>query len=273
MFSTQAYSTLNTRALSETGFYFGVFLIIAIGIIFYWSIMTLVKASDKSGQATIQDLAKYCFGMRPQLTPWSIGPVGSVIVNFTQICLAWGGLVYFLILIGDIIPDLFRVANISHALLGRRSVTILISVTILLPVSAQRTLAGLAKFSYFAMAAVVFIIASLLTKSFLLPSEAKGNIEEPLSVIHFDGISTAVSTFAFAFACQYVLPLHLLTCHSQTKHSAQLLLDEEAQSKSISAVCHRYANFCRSFDPLGRLCLHILERKESSKHLSIFPGT
>jgi amino acid permease len=132
------------RAISKTGFYFGIFLIIAIGAIFYWSNMTLVRAAEKAGTVTIQDLAKKCFGR-----------VGLSLVNLNLVLLTWGGLIVFTILIGDIVPDLFRMAGLHNAMLGRRAVVTIISACVIFPISSLRTMDSLAKFSYAAIFAVV----------------------------------------------------------------------------------------------------------------------
>jgi amino acid permease len=121
---------------------------LAIGAIFYWSVMTLIKASHKAGTLTIQQLVKKCFG-----------PIGLMVCNTTLILLTWGGLIVFSVLIGDIVPGLFRMLNIENeiinALLGRRSVLTIISVAIIFPICSLRTLDALAKFSYAALAAII----------------------------------------------------------------------------------------------------------------------
>jgi sodium-coupled neutral amino acid transporter 11 len=187
-------------------------LIVAVGAIFYWSVMTLVKAAKKAKAETIQELADKCFGR-----------MGLIVLNSTLILLTWGGLIVFVILMGDIVPKLFRLLNIENdillGLLGRRSVLTIISVFVIFPIASLRSLDGLAKFSYVALAAIVFIIFSVVITSFLLPETDKGNIKEPLSFINLDGISTGISSLAFAYCCQQN---SLLNYHAMKKKSLRV---------------------------------------------------
>ncbi|KAJ3211954.1 hypothetical protein HK099_007878, partial [Clydaea vesicula] len=149
-------------AFEKCGFVFGLFLVFGLGGIFYWSILTLTKASIKSEKKTLQSLTKFCFGER-----------GEVLLNFTLFLIAWGAMASYTVIIGDVLPDILSHAigtEVNHpknnvfvnAIISRRGQVILTSFFILFPVSMAKTLAPLAKYSGFALSAIFFISLSVL---------------------------------------------------------------------------------------------------------------
>lgn len=68
-------------AFESSGFWFGNMLVLLLGAIFYWSIMTLVKASVKSGSISVQQLMHFCFGC-----------YGEIALNFSLIFITYGSI-------------------------------------------------------------------------------------------------------------------------------------------------------------------------------------
>ncbi|KAJ3378562.1 hypothetical protein HDU92_007310 [Lobulomyces angularis] len=199
-------------AFEKCGFVFGLFLVFGLGGIFYWSILTLTKASIKSEKKTLQSLTKFCFGER-----------GEVLLNFTLFLIAWGAMASYTVIIGDVLPDILSHAigtEVNHpknnvfvnAIISRRGQVILTSFFILFPVSMAKTLAPLAKYSGFALSAIFFISLSVL---FVGPTLEGGpnpgkfwKGSEPISFIKFDGIPSAIGIFCFAYVCQHNILLN-----------------------------------------------------------------
>lgn len=193
-------------ALNKSGFYFGMLLILAMGCLFYWSIITLAKASVKSNTPDIQSLVKQCFG-----------GTGVVLLNIFLVCISWGACAAYTVIIGDVLPDVLSIVmgspqtDFMRWFLSRRGMVILTSILILFPVSSQRTLHGLGKFSLFALGCIIFIIFVVVIDAALLPESYKGDTSAPLPFIKPEGITAAIGTFAFAYVCQQNI---LLNFHS-----------------------------------------------------------
>lgn len=164
-----------------------------MGAIFYWSILTLAKASQKSKTKDIQSLARHCFGAP-----------GVIVLNASLIFITWGSIAAYTVILGDVLPDvLHQLIETSDPavrfIISRRGMVIIFSVLVLYPVSAQKSLANLAKFSFVGLSAIVFIIASVIISAPLLPEEWKGDMSNPPPFIEVEGIQSALSTFAFAY--------------------------------------------------------------------------
>ena len=71
-------------ALSSSGFVFGVVLIMILAAIFYWTIVTYVKASVLTETKDAQSLLKHCFGT-----------IGVAVLNTAFILNAWGTIISY----------------------------------------------------------------------------------------------------------------------------------------------------------------------------------
>lgn len=132
------------------------------------------------------------------------GAPGVVVLNISLIFLCWGSIAAYTVILGDVLPDVLKQLigssdPIIRFIISRRGTVIFCSAFILYPVSAQKSLAKLAKFSLVGLSAIVLIIVSVVISAPLLPQEYKGDTSKPLSFIHLHGIQSALSTFAFAY--------------------------------------------------------------------------
>ena len=191
-----------STALDDSGFYFGMLLIILMTGLFYFTLITMVRASLKSNVETAQDLMLYCFGK-----------FGEISLNITVFCIAWGCIMAYTVIIGDVLPDVLQnlvgpqSSPFLSFLVSRQGMVLLVSVFILFPVSCSKNLAGLAKFSGFALSAILFIVISIISIAPTLPDEYKG-AQTTLSIIHVSGISSAIATFSFCYVCHHNILLN-----------------------------------------------------------------
>lgn len=142
--------------------------------------------------------------------------------------------------------------------LSRRGQVILISVFILFPISSSRSLGALGKFSGFALAGIVFIIFSVISIAPNLNSEYKGDTSSPLSFIKAGGISSAISTFSFAYVCQQNI---LLNYHSM----------KMASVKNFRKVILTVILVTVSLTFLVGICYISLREKSTPNILNAFP--
>ncbi|KAL3899290.1 MAG: hypothetical protein SGCHY_002149 [Lobulomycetales sp.] len=189
-------------AVQAGGFFFSLILILLLGLLFYWTIMTLIRASVIAKKDTAQEMMVYCFGK-----------AGEIVINITLLLNSWGTAISYSVIIGDVVPDVLRVAmgepqtEFMRLFLSRRGILTIVSLGILLPVSLNRGLASLSYFSAFALLGIFFIIVTLLALGPSLPEEFAGT-PGPLSIINFRGIHRAIGVFSFAYVCHQNLLLN-----------------------------------------------------------------
>ena len=189
--------------LHLAGFYFGLFLIILMGFIFYWTIMTLTYASVKSETENIQELLKFCFG-----TP------GVIVLNLSLLMIGLGGIMVYNVIIADSIPNALQSimgkpqTDFMVFFLSRRGMIIILDLLVLLPISMAKSMAGLAKFSGLAMLFVLIIAISLIADAPFVSQDYLGDTSQPLSIFNIDGLAGAINVFAFAYVCQHNLLLN-----------------------------------------------------------------
>jgi amino acid permease len=164
--------------------------------------MTLIRASVIAEQGTSQSLMSHCFGK-----------AGEIVINCAFIFNSWGSMVSYCVIIGDVVPDVLKIlmgepqTKFMELFLSRRGQLVMISILVLLPISLNRSLAGLANFSIVALVGIVFTIGSLIAIGPSLSPEFAGS-PGPLSVINPGGISRAIGVFSFAFVCHQNLLLN-----------------------------------------------------------------
>lgn len=196
-------------ALNNCGFAFGLALIITMGFLFYFTIMTLVHSAVLTNKTSIQELVKHCFGK------W-----GEAILNIMLFLNTWGCMASYTVIIGDVMPNVMRFlmgspqTEFMSVFLSRRGQINLICFLIIFPISLARSLAHLGKYSGVALAAIVTIFVSVLAVGPMLPGPFKGS--EPISIIKGDGIAGAISVFSFAYVCQHNVMLNYAALKNAT---------------------------------------------------------
>jgi sodium-coupled neutral amino acid transporter 11 len=198
-------------ALDKCGFMFGMVVVFCLGILFYFTIMTLVKSANLVRASNLQELVNVCYGR--------VGEVGLNIVLFVT---AWYAILSlqrrtsmagYTVILGDVLPDVLHHAiggddgrgNLSpfvNWLISRRAQVLLVSWLVLFPVSLARSLSALAKYSIIALSGITVIVASILaTAPGLRGTDFAGT--GGVTGIRLSGIPGAVSILSFAFVCHH----------------------------------------------------------------------
>ncbi|EOA92227.1 uncharacterized protein SETTUDRAFT_162680, partial [Exserohilum turcica Et28A] len=184
-------------AIRNAGLITGTALLIGLTIVVDWTIRLIVINSKLSGTDSFQATVQHCFGKS-----------GLVAISLAQWLFAFGGMVAFCVIIGDTIPrvldSLFpSLADMSFLwlLTNRRAIMILLILGISFPLSLYRDISKLAKASGFALVSMTIIIVTVVTQSFRVPDELKGQLHG--SIVIRSGIFESIGVIAFAFVCHH----------------------------------------------------------------------
>jgi sodium-coupled neutral amino acid transporter 11 len=121
----------------------------------------------------------------------------------------------YTVIIGDTVPivirALFGVAGDTteelsfflKVLTDRRIVIILSSYLIILPISSVRDISSLAKFSIFALIAIILIAISIIISGSYIDPVFKGTSTVLFTFIKFPGVPGAMGTLSFAYVCHH----------------------------------------------------------------------
>ncbi|KAH6639799.1 transmembrane amino acid transporter protein-domain-containing protein [Boeremia exigua] len=184
-------------AFKNAGLLSGTILLIALTVVVDWTIRLIVINSKLSGTDSFQATVQHCFGKS-----------GLVAISLAQWLFAFGGMMAFCVIVGDTIPQvmdhLFPALEdmpFLWLLTNRRAVMVLLILGISFPLSLYRDIAKLAKASGFALVSMIVIIITVVTQSFRVPAESKGQLRG--SLIVNDGIFEAIGVISFAFVCHH----------------------------------------------------------------------
>ncbi|KAF1937072.1 hypothetical protein EJ02DRAFT_438119 [Clathrospora elynae] len=184
-------------AFRNAGLITGTVLLIGLTIVVDWTIRLIVINSKLSGTDSFQATVQHCFG-KP----------GLIAISLAQWLFAFGGMVAFCVIVGDTIPRVMNslfpsLAEMSFLwlLTNRRAIMILLILGISFPLSLYRDISKLAKASGLALISMIIIILTVITQSFRVPAESKGQLRGSI-VIH-SGIFEAIGVIAFAFVCHH----------------------------------------------------------------------
>ncbi|KAJ4365018.1 hypothetical protein N0V83_008634 [Neocucurbitaria cava] len=181
-------------AFRNAGLVTGTILLIGLTIVVDWTIRLIVINSKLSGTDSFQATVQHCFGKS-----------GLVAISLAQWLLyvkhqglkihAFGGMVAFCVIVGDTIPRVLdalfpALADMSFLwlLTNRRAIMILLIL-------------GLAKASGLALISMIIIIVTIITQSFRVPAESRGQLRG--SIIIHSGIFEAIGVISFAFVCHH----------------------------------------------------------------------
>ncbi|KAJ4344945.1 hypothetical protein N0V95_006058 [Ascochyta clinopodiicola] len=184
-------------AFKNAGLLTGTVLLIGLTIVVDWTIRLIVINSKLSGTDSFQATVQHCFGKS-----------GLVAISIAQWLFAFGGMMAFCVIVGDTIPQVMdhlfpSLEDMSFLwlLTNRRAVMIMLILGISYPLSLYRDIAKLAKASGFALVSMIVIIITVVTQSFRVPAESKGQLRG--SLIINDGIFEAIGVISFAFVCHH----------------------------------------------------------------------
>ncbi|KAF8210288.1 transmembrane amino acid transporter protein-domain-containing protein [Mycena galopus ATCC 62051] len=185
-------------AVSQAGFFMGIFLLVVLCGVTDWTIRLIVINAKMSGAHSYIDIMGHCFG-----------PSGRAAVSFFQFAFAFGGMCAFGIIIGDtiphvirsIFPDLYSVP-VLYLLTNRKFVIALCTICVSYPLSLYRDIHKLSRASALALIGMIIIVTSVLIESPNTSPELKGDPSKRFSLIE-PGIFQAIGVISFAFVCHH----------------------------------------------------------------------
>lgn len=202
-------------AVSQAGFFTGLFLLVVLCGVTDWTIRLIVINAKLSGTHSYIDIMNHCFGSS-----------GRAAVSFFQFAFAFGGeseysssdahlypstgMCAFGIIIGDtiphvirsIFPDLYSVP-VLYLLTNRKFVIALCTVCVSYPLSLYRDIHKLSRASGLALIGMIIIVTSVLIESPNTSSELKGDPSKRFSIIE-PGIFQAIGVISFAFGNSHI---------------------------------------------------------------------
>ncbi|KAJ7218055.1 amino acid transporter [Mycena pura] len=185
-------------AVSQAGFFTGLFLLVVLCGVTDWTIRLIVINAKMSGTHSYIDIMNHCFGSS-----------GRAAVSFFQFAFAFGGMCAFGIIIGDtiphvirsIFPGLYKVPVLS-LLANRNFVIALCTICVSFPLSLYRDIHKLSRASGLALVGMLIIVTSVMIESPNTSPELKGDPSKRFSFIE-PGVFQAIGVISFAFVCHH----------------------------------------------------------------------
>ncbi|KAF7315652.1 Aa-trans domain-containing protein [Mycena indigotica] len=185
-------------AVSQAGFFTGLFLLVVLCGITDWTIRLIVINAKMSGTHSYIGIMNHCFGAS-----------GRASVSFFQFAFAFGGMCAFGIIIGDtiphvirsIFPQLYQVPVLS-LFTNRKFVISLCTICISYPLSLYRDIHKLSRASGLALIGMLIIVTSVMIESPQTAPELKGDPSKRFSFIE-PGVFQAIGVISFAFVCHH----------------------------------------------------------------------
>ncbi|EJD03370.1 amino acid transporter [Fomitiporia mediterranea MF3/22] len=185
-------------AISQAGFFTGLFLLVVLCGVTDWTIRLIVINAKLSGRNSYIEIMNHCFGAS-----------GRAAVSFFQFAFAFGGMCAFGIIIGDTIPHVIRSAfpklhdiPVLSLLTNRQFVIGLCTLCISYPLSLYRDIHKLSRASGLALIGMLIIVTSVLIEGPHVDPRLKGDPSERFSFIR-PGIFQAIGVISFAFVCHH----------------------------------------------------------------------
>jgi solute carrier family 38 (sodium-coupled neutral amino acid transporter), member 11 len=132
---------------------------------------------------------------------------------------AWGCMLAFTVIIGDTVPIVIRalfgiagdepLSATAAILTDRRLVILVCCYIVIFPICCARDITSLAKFSGFALLAIIMIAVCVIAASFNLDPALQGDRSNLLSFFKFEGIHGAIGSLSFAYVCHHNVTLLL----------------------------------------------------------------
>lgn len=176
-------------ALQEAGFFFGIFLILFLGILTDYSVNLLIRFGKEHGCVSY-----------PQLAEKALGRPGYFLPPVFMFLFTVGAMVSYLIIIGDaltMVADSFW--GDVPLLTSRHFIIASTSLLVMLPLSLYKNVAKLGKFSAAAMVALLYIAIVVVVNAITTPSSEKNH---SLKVIN-GNFFPSIGNIAFAYVCHH----------------------------------------------------------------------
>lgn len=179
-------------ALKSAGLITGVTLLIVLTVVVDWTIRLIVINSKMSGRNTFQGTVEFCYGK------W-----GLLAISAAQWAFAFGGMVAFAVIVGDSIPPVFHAlwpgmteVPVIGWLATRTGAIIFFCGSVSWPLSLYRDISKLAKASTLALISMLVIIITVVSQSFSVAKELRGDFPLELWTIN-SGVFQAIGVISF----------------------------------------------------------------------------
>jgi sodium-coupled neutral amino acid transporter 11 len=174
-------------ALRETGMVTGVFLVVLCAGLTLKSLRLLIETAKHTNVPSYETLAEAC-----------LGKAGFLFVTVNMFVMAYGGMVSYLMIVKDTLPVLIGVSPDDMPM--KRALLIIISFTVMVPLSSQRDMADLAKTSRIS---VIFDTLMVLVVGYVSPWQATDIVEAlQTSIFRPNTVFVGLGVLSFAFVCQ-----------------------------------------------------------------------
>ncbi|XP_057664123.1 putative sodium-coupled neutral amino acid transporter 11 [Diorhabda carinulata] len=180
-------------ALHESGFGFGILLLIFVAFVTDYSLILMVRSGHISGKFSYQGIMEAAFGR-----------AGYIFLGILQFVYPFIAMVSYNIVVGDTVTKVIvRLTGIGpDSIFAKREVIVLIAtIFITIPLCLYRDVAKLAKVSFLSLICIVFILFSIFMRIGPL-SDIVPQHPESWSFINKD-IIPAIGIMAFAFMCHH----------------------------------------------------------------------
>ncbi|KAJ2578031.1 hypothetical protein GGH19_000826 [Coemansia sp. RSA 1807] len=186
-------------ALKEAGFYFGIFILVAISLLTYISLNILVYSGRRTG------LYKY-----EAVSQAALGRSGHHILAFALAVNSIGSCISYLMIVGDTASAVAQHVFGLHALTSRPIVITTAAVVFTLPLLFFRTLEPLVRASVASTLCLPFIVGIVAIRG---PSY---RVEPAPQPVFGPSVLPAIGVIAFAYSCTQTCYQSYLTLQSKT---------------------------------------------------------
>jgi len=134
-------------AIQQAGLFPGVLLICLCATLTDKSLRLLIETAKHAGAPTYETTMEACYGK-----------FGFMFVTINMFIMSYGAMVSYLMIVKDTVPYIFGITDLGM----RRGVLFLLSLTVMVPLSAQRDMANLAKTSRVSVCCDILMVCLLV---------------------------------------------------------------------------------------------------------------
>ena len=178
-------------ALRQTGLVAGVALLCLVAYLTNYTTRLIVRCGVRVNRRDYEDLCEY-----------AMGRLGYYMVSASMFTFAYGGMIAYVVILGDTVPDVMaQFVSPDSALANRLVMAIACSALFILPLSLLRDMARLAFSSFVSLLAVAAILVAVVVKA---PAEAaEHDVDRSMTVLDVSHVFSGVGAMSFAFVCNH----------------------------------------------------------------------
>ncbi|XP_018318699.1 putative sodium-coupled neutral amino acid transporter 11 isoform X2 [Agrilus planipennis] len=180
-------------ALHESGFGFGVLLLLLVAYVTDYSLILMVRSGHISGRFTYQGIMESAFG-KP----------GHVLLGLMQFIYPFIAMVSYNVVVGDTVTKVaIRLFGMSHdSLFAKRQIIVLVcTLFVTVPLCLYRNIAKLANISFLSLVCIAFILLSIFIR--MGSMQAKLTMPDHAWSFMNADIIPAIGIMSFAFMCHH----------------------------------------------------------------------